>query len=228
MLSSDLVLFVLCCLVSIRLVHLCVRLSWVDWVQTTKLLTYLLLYHDGFSASLRGVLVCKVRPLSTSVSSTLFVLCVTDVVNAMQWSVTLLCDGWQMQLLQYSGLARSCFSVWQMWLLNTQRSVPGLCSLWLTLLLQYSVLHHLCVLRDWLGCDNILFRICVIHDRHGCCSAVFCPMLNTVQCSVPSLCSVWLLNGVLPHFCVVHDLHGNMAVTIQCSAPCPCSVWLLQ
>lgn len=91
----------------------CSFISWVDWAQTTKLLTYLHLYHDGFSANLCGVPVCEVRQLSTSVSSTLFVLCVTDVTNAMQWSVPLLCAEWQMQLLQYSGLARSCFSVWQ-------------------------------------------------------------------------------------------------------------------
>ena len=202
--SSDLVLFVLCCLVSIRLVHLCSFI--MGCLGANHQITYLLLYHDGFSANLCGVPVCEVRPLSTSVSNTLFVLCVTDVANSMQWFVPLLCDEWQMQLLQYSGLAHSCFSVWQTWLLNTQQSVPGLCSLWLTLLLQYSVLHHLCVLRDWLGCDSILSHICVIHDWHGCSNAVFCPMLNTVQCSVPCLCSVWLLQ--------------------LCSTPFLCCAWL--
>lgn len=110
-LSSDLVLFVLCCLVAIRLVHLCVRLY--HGLTGRKPPNYLLTYTFIMMGSVQICVVCEVRQLSTSVSSTLFVLCVTDVTNAMQWSVPLLCAEWQMQLLQYSGLARSCFSVWQ-------------------------------------------------------------------------------------------------------------------
>ena len=112
-----------------------------------------------------------------------------------------------------------------------------------TRLLQYNVLPHVHVLYgryNKVFCP--IFVLCMTYKTvtiQVCPMSVYC-MAVTIQCSVPCLCTVWLLKySVLSHLCVMHDLQdcyntvvcpmsvfcvADVVPTMQCSVPCLCFV----